>query len=93
MRHLLAIARSFVLPYVLAFASNMRVPRVQLNTRVSPDVAKKVRADARRNNRTVDMVVETILTDFFAGWNVAERSRFYQQVPEKRIGAPIKQAA
>ena len=59
-----------------------------LNVRVPDELASKVRADARRNKRSIDAVMTTILADFFNAWTVSERGKFYSHQPVKRAGAP-----
>ena len=63
--------------------------RVQLNFRVSPGIASKVRADARRNNKTLDAVGETILSDFFKAWTAEERAKFYDHAGNKLTGRKV----
>lgn len=67
--------------------------RIQLNVRIPRSLVGKVRGDARRNRRTVDSVVETIVADFFTGWTAAERSKFYAAQPAKKVGRPLKEEA
>ena len=63
--------------------------KVQLNFQVTPRLAAKFRADARRSKKTLDDVGEIILTDFFNAWTLKERARFYEQRPTKISGRKI----
>lgn len=54
--------------------------RVQLNVRVSDKTRQKVQDDAERMPRaTRDIVVETILKDFFTSWTLTERQAYYRK--------------
>jgi hypothetical protein len=59
--------------------------RVQLNTRVPELLREKVIQDSERNPRSVtrDVVVASILKDFFSSWSVTERNAFYKQYLNK----------
>lgn len=63
--------------------------KVQLNFQVPKKLAEKVRSDARRNNKTLDAVGETILSEFFSAWTLTERARFYEGKANKRSGRRI----
>lgn len=63
--------------------------KVQLNFQVPRKIAEKVRNDARRNNKTLDAVGETILTEFFSAWTLTERARFYEGKENKKSGRRI----
>ena len=63
--------------------------KVQLNFRVPKKLAEKVRSDARRNNKSLDAVGETILSEFFSAWTLTERARFYERQKNKRSGRRI----
>jgi hypothetical protein len=65
--------------------------KVQLNFQVSKGLAAKFRADARRNNKSLDDIGEVILGDFFKAWTKTERARFYEQLPAKVSGRKISQ--
>ncbi|MDE2099456.1 MAG: hypothetical protein KGL39_19550 [Patescibacteria group bacterium] len=61
------------------------MPKVQLNFQVPPRLAARVRADARRNYKTLDTVGEAILEDFFRSWTKTERARFYESGAKPKI--------
>jgi hypothetical protein len=63
--------------------------KVQLNFQVSPKIANRFRADARRNNKSLDVVGEVILGDFFRGYSATERAKFYAQFENKIVGRKI----
>lgn len=61
----------------------------QFNIRLPRALAERLRADARRSGRSLDAVAETIFTDFFGGWSLKERSKFYVTKTAKKSGRPI----
>lgn len=63
--------------------------KVQFNAQIPPTLAQKIRADARRNGRTLDDVTTCILTDFFSGWTATERAKFYEHAKPKVRGRKI----
>lgn len=65
----------------------------QLNIRLPEELAERLRADARRTGRSLDSVMETIISDFLKGWTVSERSRFYETKPAKKAGRPIDEVS
>lgn len=67
------------------------MPKAQFNIRLPKAIADRLRADARRSRRSLDAIAETIFSDFFSGWTVAERARFYEQAAPKRAGRPLEE--
>lgn len=67
-----------------------QLPKNQFNVRLPASLVDRIRADARRSGRSIDSVIETILTDFLKGWTVTERQKFYGTQPAKRLGRPIE---
>ena len=62
--------------------------KVQLNFQVPAALAAKVRDDARRNQKTLNSVGETIVRDFFRQ-TLLERARRYQLALPKISGRKI----
>ena len=67
--------------------------KVQLNIQVRKKLAQQVRADARRNGKTIDSIGEIIFEDFFNGWTPTERAEFYKAAKDKTMGRRIGSAA
>lgn len=63
--------------------------KTQLNFRTPPSLGFKVRADALRNNKTLDDVGTAILTDFFSAYTVAERAKIYADKGNKKTGRRV----
>jgi hypothetical protein len=63
--------------------------KVQLNAQVPAKLAEKVRADARRNHKTLDDVVSSIIGDFYGAWTVVERAKFFTHAPDKKAGRKV----
>lgn len=63
--------------------------KVQLNFQVPPEIAQKVRADARRNGKNLDDIGTIILKDFFKAWTVSERAKFYNHAANKVTGRKV----
>ena len=55
--------------------------RVQLNVRIPKALREKVQQDSNRNGRNItrDIVVASILEDFFSAWTLTERNAFYRK--------------
>lgn len=66
------------------------MPLVQLNFQVPPNLAARVRADARRNNKTLDSVGQVIIGDFFKAYNAEQRARFYDGGRTKMTGRRVR---
>lgn len=58
--------------------------RIQLNTRVKVALVTRLRAEAKRSNRTQDCLLEFILGDFYKNTSADQRKRMYAKLPEKR---------
>lgn len=64
--------------------------KTQLNIRMPESLVERIRADARRSGRSIDAVMETIISDFLRAWTVGERGKFYATRPVKRQGRPLE---
>jgi len=62
--------------------------KVPLFFRIDERLAERVRADARRANRTLDACMTAILNDFLSSWNPSERAAFYAAQEPKIKGRP-----
>lgn len=61
---------------------------VQLNVRLPKSLRQKIREEVARNNSTHEIVLSSILSDFFKSWSPDERSKFYSgKRPYARQGA------
>jgi nitrogenase molybdenum-iron protein alpha/beta subunit len=63
--------------------------KVQFNCQLPKTLAEKVRADARRNHRSLDDVSAAIFGDFFKAWCVTERAKFYAGFKAKTVGRKV----
>jgi len=63
--------------------------KTQINFKVPKSIADKIRSDASRNHKTLDVVGTAIFKDFFASWSVIERAGFYAKAPNKIQGRKI----
>lgn len=61
---------------------------VQLNAQVTPAMARKIREDARENQKTLASVVEVILREFFLR-PAGERAKAYNYAQAKLTGRPV----
>jgi hypothetical protein len=61
----------------------------QFNIQLPPKLAAQVRADARRNGKTLDDVTAAIFGDFFGGWTLTERAKFYGGAKAKCRGRKV----
>lgn len=49
----------------------------QLNTRLPRALKQKIKSEALRTGKTVEIIVMAALSDFFKSWTANEREKFY----------------
>lgn len=57
---------------------------VQLNVRVPKPVKTRLKTEAARTGKTVEIVLKAALSDFFKSWTADERVKFYTAQPYSR---------
>lgn len=62
--------------------------RLRLQAWVKAPNLRLAKRDAKRFNKTIDSVVDTLLQDFFL-MKQDEREKFYKRLPNKTLGRPV----
>jgi len=57
---------------------------VQVNARLPRPLKTKLKTEAARTGKTIEIVLEAALSDFFKSWTAEERLRFYTARPYAR---------
>jgi hypothetical protein len=63
----------------------MSAHKVQLNAELPADLAEQVRGDARRENKSLEGVIEQVFRYFYV-MKLEERRRWIRRAPNKRMG-------
>ena len=56
----------------------------QLNVRVPKSIKARLKAEAARSNKSQEIILTAIISDFFKSWSSEERERFYVGKPYAR---------